>query len=323
MKETKTSTGTLEPVHPLWYEGLRTAFAYRPNPGIGEKFLRPALMSISGSMIELPYAMFLLNIKNNIIEGRKGIVPTTHHILASEGYKGFFRGTMPEIGRQVGRQCFRGPYMALGEPMLKKHLPPQAQPYMPVIGGISLACVEVTGTIALEGFKTYRTTEEKGQSKKPFKPFQGYQATLARQGIAWVLLFTASDALKKEIETYKKAPASYGDIALAAPLVSASFIIPPHPFDVAKTLQQGAKPIQGDSSIQGIWKTIVAKEGIAGLWKGCLASTSQRIPAAFIIMAMQKFYADNAKNSTPIKPATEIGDMALKKLASPIQKRAA
>ncbi len=292
----------------LSYELMRTLFAIRSGDSQFTKFIRPAFMSITGSILELPYSMVLLNIKNNIITGGKPFVPTFQEIINARGFFGLYYGTLPEVVRQTSRQFIRGPGVVIIPQFYRDNLPPEYMKVVPLSAGVTLAVIETTATTPIDAYKTYRTTF--GISKKaiqPFNPFVGYGSTLARQTLAWPLLFVSSAYIQKQIERFNNCEMTFKQLACVAPLNSASCILPPHIFDVVKTRQQAATagPI-AKMSIMEAFIYIVKHEGFTSLTRGSMTSVVQRVPAVYMITGMPLFYARIQKDNSPLQPFGEI-----------------
>lgn len=297
-----------------FYDVLRACFGVRSEEGTFAQLARPASMSIAASVFEMPYAMAFLNVRNNMITDKAGFLDTVRNIIDSRGYKGFYYGSVPELGRQTARQVFRGPGVVFLPPLLKEQLPEEDYGKLAsVLAGVGLAVVEATGTAPFEALKTYLTTKEgkgKGTAQaRAFRPFAGYSSTLARQVVAWPLLFVSSDVIQGLVKERNGGEITYGQLAAIAPLVSACFIIPPYPFDVTKTLHQAAKDagkgVEGKSPLAAV-RHIVETEGVRALGRGALTAIVQRSPAAFIIMAMGKFAGQVRDDDTPILSFSEL-----------------
>ena len=287
----------------------KSLFGYPLGAPESQKFFRTASMSIVGSMLELPWAMALLNIKNNMIVRNMGAASAAQHILNSAGIAGFYRGIYAEMLRQLVRQLVRGPSIVMLPSFYKQYLPaPYHDNLLPLASGVTIAVADATVTAPLESLKTYLTTKEAGATeKRTFKPFAGYRSTLMRQSIAWPLLFFSSNALQTNIKSAQGGEdLSYTQLAAISPLVSAAFIWPTQMVDNIKTRQQSATSngMTIQSPTKALWQ-VMKTEGPMTLMRGALVSALQRTPAAFMIIAMPKFYRDLAKEQMN-SPITEV-----------------
>lgn len=304
------------------YEWCRVFFLPRPDAGEIERISRPIMMSTTASLVELPFTMFWLNIKNRMMVENRSFSQITKQIRTEEGIKGFYYGTSAEILRLCWRQIFRGPATVFMKPALESYFPHAPSLSLALTSGLAVGIGDAIWSAPIESWKVYQTTKKKGTSYlQPYKPFAGLHASVMRQSLAWALCFTVTDGLQCLMKSYyQKNTLTYAELAMIAPLVSMTFIVPPHLFDMIKTRSQ-ASNISPDkvpsASLFKAMKHLIQNEGMSGAVRGVGPSIVQRTPLAWWIMAMQQFYREAKNDPKPPPSLTELLDITASSFSKP------
>lgn len=300
---------------------FRSIFGRHPTDTKAIELIRQIGLALGFSAIELPWSIVFLNLKAAMQTKPhevKTLYDAVQYVMVMRGLSGLFTGASFEMTRQCFRQIVRIPGVTI-VPEFYRSLFTQPTPwfFIPMLAGTTSALAEVLVTNWLEAWRVHRSTsgydKDKQVEVRKYHPFQsleqffrGARPFAGRQLPAWNLFFLSSTLTFDFIKKYSPdGQVSYLSLAMAAPAVTASFILPPNILDVVKNIQtQSAKSdLQGKSILEAI-KLLYQQHGARAFFLGSSASCVQRVLTSFFLLAIQKFSADQKNPANKATPAT-------------------